>query len=118
MRPPGSLRRSAIKILSTSTQFVIAAREAAVHLDLVTEQGRFDRSAMAQISRIIARHQPDIIQTHNVKSHFLITPGSEQIRATIQRDGQLNVLEEIGGTAPVETKADGDKDGESKEAAA
>jgi len=32
------------------------------------------------------------------KSAFLITPGSEQIYQTIKRDGQLEVLESIGGT--------------------
>lgn len=32
------------------------------------------------------------------KSGFVITPGSEQIRATIERDGQLNDLTMIGGT--------------------
>lgn len=31
------------------------------------------------------------------KSLFTITPGSEQIRATIQRDGQLKTFEEFGG---------------------
>ena len=31
------------------------------------------------------------------KCPLTITPGSEQIRATIERDGQLKVLEEIGG---------------------
>lgn len=31
------------------------------------------------------------------KSEFLITPGSEQVRATIERDGQLATLEAIGG---------------------
>jgi len=31
------------------------------------------------------------------KSEFVITPGSEQIRATIERDGQLEVFEKIGG---------------------
>jgi len=31
------------------------------------------------------------------KSEFLITPGSEQIRATITRDGQLDTLVELGG---------------------
>ncbi len=30
--------------------------------------------------------------------YFLITPGSDQIHHTIQRDGQLKLLEEIGGT--------------------
>ena len=31
------------------------------------------------------------------KCPLTITPGSEQIRATIQRDGQLKILEDIGG---------------------
>jgi aconitate hydratase len=31
------------------------------------------------------------------KSEFTITPGSEQVRATIERDGQLALLEDIGG---------------------
>lgn len=36
---------------------------------------------------------------HGLKARcpLTITPGSEQIRATIQRDGQLEILEEIGG---------------------
>nr|AZB53126.1 aconitase [Aspergillus terreus] len=36
---------------------------------------------------------------HGVKSKslFTVTPGSEQIRATIERDGQLQTLEEFGG---------------------
>ncbi len=34
----------------------------------------------------------------SVKAPFLITPGSEQVRATIERDGQLADLEAIGGT--------------------
>jgi len=32
-----------------------------------------------------------------VKSKYTITPGSEQIRATIERDGILNLFEEAGG---------------------
>jgi aconitate hydratase len=37
---------------------------------------------------------------HGLKAScgFLITPGSEQIYQTIQRDGQLKVLEQMGGT--------------------
>jgi aconitate hydratase len=31
------------------------------------------------------------------KSEFTITPGSEQVRATIERDGQLRTLTDIGG---------------------
>ena len=33
-----------------------------------------------------------------VKSGFTVTPGSEQIRATIQRDGQMEILDKVGGT--------------------
>ena len=29
---------------------------------------------------------------------FTITPGSEQIRATIERDGLLDIFEKVGGT--------------------
>lgn len=32
-----------------------------------------------------------------VKSEFVVTPGSEQIRATIERDGQLELFEKVGG---------------------
>jgi aconitate hydratase len=32
------------------------------------------------------------------KCEFLISPGSEQIRTTIERDGQLETLQELGGT--------------------
>ncbi|MCX7798151.1 MAG: aconitate hydratase [Melioribacter sp.] len=32
------------------------------------------------------------------KTQFTITPGSEQVRATIERDGQLQILTEFGGT--------------------
>lgn len=36
---------------------------------------------------------------HGIKSKalFTVTPGSEQIRATIERDGQLKTFEEFGG---------------------
>ena len=33
----------------------------------------------------------------HVKSRFTITPGSEQVRATIDRDGQIGVFEDVGG---------------------
>jgi len=30
------------------------------------------------------------------KSNFFVTPGSERIRATIERDGQTSELEKVG----------------------
>jgi aconitate hydratase len=39
-------------------------------------------------------------ETHGLSatSSFMVTPGSEQVRATISRDGQQEALERIGGT--------------------
>jgi aconitate hydratase len=48
-----------------------------------------DRSAA--IARDAAKHGL------KAKAEFVITPGSEQVRATIERDGQLKALTDIGG---------------------
>src|SRR5262249_29188914 len=39
-------------------------------------------------------------KAHGVKAAapFLVTPGSEQVRATIERDGQMQSLKDVGGT--------------------
>ena len=50
-----------------------------------------DMSRAASIAREAAEHGL------STKSKFTITPGSEQVRATIARDGQMGVFEEIGG---------------------
>jgi glycosyltransferase involved in cell wall biosynthesis len=51
--------------------FAEAARAAGIEVDLVRERGRFDRSAIPQLRRILEQRRPDIVQTHNVKSNFL-----------------------------------------------
>lgn len=50
-----------------------------------------DMSRSASIAEEAASHGLKI------KSKFTITPGSEQIRATIERDGQMETLEKVGG---------------------
>lgn len=50
-----------------------------------------DMSRAASIARDALNHGV------KAKSMFTVTPGSEQIRATIARDGQLQTLEEFGG---------------------
>ena len=52
--------------------FVQAARQADITVDIINERGRFDRSVIEQVRRIAAARDPDIIQTHNVKSHFFL----------------------------------------------
>ncbi|KAL8831261.1 MAG: hypothetical protein Q9170_005380 [Blastenia crenularia] len=50
-----------------------------------------DMSRAASIARDALNHGV------KAKSMFTVTPGSEQVRATIERDGQLETLEEFGG---------------------
>jgi len=50
-----------------------------------------DMSRSASIAKEAAAHGLD------VKSKFTITPGSEQVRATIERDGQIAAFEDVGG---------------------
>jgi glycosyltransferase involved in cell wall biosynthesis len=51
---------------------VTASIDAGVPMDLIAEKGRFDRGVIARIERIFEMRSPDIVQTHNVKSHFLM----------------------------------------------
>jgi glycosyltransferase involved in cell wall biosynthesis len=56
----------------SQNQFVAAALEAGVQVDLVDERFRFDPGVIARLRQIVEDRTPDIIQTHNVKSHFLM----------------------------------------------
>lgn len=51
--------------------FLAAARAAGVEVDLLHERHRFDTAVIGQLRRILQARQADIVQTHNVKSHFL-----------------------------------------------
>lgn len=53
-------------------QFVAAAREAEIKVDVIAERFRFDRQVVDELRRVVALRAPDIIQTHHVKSHFLL----------------------------------------------
>jgi glycosyltransferase involved in cell wall biosynthesis len=55
-----------------SEGFVSAARAAGIDTHVIRERRRFDRGVIPQLREIVARVSPDIIQTHNGKSHLLI----------------------------------------------
>lgn len=55
-----------------SNPYVQAARKAGMEVSIIGEQGRFDSSAITNIAKILEHHRPHIVQTHNVKSHFLM----------------------------------------------
>jgi glycosyltransferase involved in cell wall biosynthesis len=54
------------------TEFIRAARQADIDVDIVHEGGRFDRSVVEKLRELVKRRNPDVIQTHNTKSHFFM----------------------------------------------
>ncbi len=56
----------------TSAEFVSAVHDAGIEIDVILERGRFDRSVIRALGKIVAQRSPDIIVTHQVKSHFLV----------------------------------------------
>lgn len=59
--------------------------------------GSCTNSSYEDIERAASVAQQAIKHGLKAKCPLTITPGSEQIRATIERDGQLELLEQIGG---------------------
>jgi aconitate hydratase len=60
--------------------------------------GSCTNSSYEDMGRITAMAEQLIAKGLRLRIPLLITPGSEQIRATIERDGQLTKLEAIGAT--------------------
>ncbi|MGB5530782.1 MAG: aconitate hydratase [Ignavibacteriaceae bacterium] len=59
--------------------------------------GSCTNSSYEDIDRSASIAKQAISKRLKTKSQFTITPGSEQVRATIDRDGQLKSLTDIGG---------------------
>ncbi len=60
--------------------------------------GSCTNSSYQDITRAAAVAEQAISNETTSRVPFLVTPGSEMIRATIERDGQLGTLEKVGGT--------------------
>lgn len=76
--------------------------------DAIVENGFPEKVSVALIGSCTNSSYEDIDRAANIvknalskglkaKSEYKITPGSEQVRATIERDGQLKTLTEFGG---------------------
>jgi glycosyltransferase involved in cell wall biosynthesis len=52
--------------------FARAVHGQGLRLFEISEQGRFDRSVLPRLRALIRSEQPDLIQTHAVKSHYLV----------------------------------------------
>ena len=57
---------------NNAAEFVSAARALELEVDVIPERGRFDRSVIAALREIVTQRSPDVIVTHQVKSHFLM----------------------------------------------
>jgi glycosyltransferase involved in cell wall biosynthesis len=76
---PKSLPRANIEIATyhrgtgpISSDFVLACQKAGLEVHIIHERFLFDLAVVPAIRELIARRRPDIIQSHAVKSHFLI----------------------------------------------
>jgi glycosyltransferase involved in cell wall biosynthesis len=52
--------------------FVEAALAAGVQVEVIKERFRFDTRVLTELAHLVRHRRPDIIQTHMVKSHFLV----------------------------------------------
>jgi glycosyltransferase involved in cell wall biosynthesis len=52
--------------------FIAASEAAGVPVDIVHERRAFDLGVVPQIEAAVDKHRPDIVETHNCKSHFLM----------------------------------------------
>ncbi len=59
--------------------------------------GSCTNSSYEDISRAASLAQQAIDNNLEVKSEYTVTPGSEQVRYTVERDGYLDTFEKIGG---------------------
>jgi len=59
--------------------------------------GSCTNSSYEDIDRAASIAKQALSKGLKAKSQYTITPGSEQVRATIERDGLLNTLTEVGG---------------------
>mgnify|MGYP005847296263 CR=1 FL=1 len=59
--------------------------------------GSCTNSSYEDIDRAASIARQALSKGLKAKAQFTITPGSEQVRATIERDGQLKTLTELGG---------------------
>lgn len=58
--------------LESPNEFVKAARELGLEVDIIPERFRFDLRVIPSLREAIERRAPDIVLTHHVKSHFLM----------------------------------------------
>ncbi len=59
--------------------------------------GSCTNSSYEDLDRAASLARQAVAKNLKVKSEFTVTPGSEQVRYTVERDGQLDAFEKMGG---------------------
>lgn len=59
----------------TTNLFIETARQSGIAVEIIAERGAYDRGVLRLLSQALERAQPDVLQTHAVKSHFLTRLG-------------------------------------------
>ncbi len=59
--------------------------------------GSCTNSSYEDLDRAASIAKQAVVKQLKAKSEFTVTPGSEQVRFTVERDGQLKAFEDIGG---------------------
>jgi glycosyltransferase involved in cell wall biosynthesis len=59
-------------LIESPNEFVTAARELGLEVDIIPERFRFDLRVIPGLRASIERRAPDLVLTHHVKSHFLM----------------------------------------------
>jgi glycosyltransferase involved in cell wall biosynthesis len=65
-----TFRRASVN--ESANVFVEKALDSNIQIDLINERFRFDTQVVKELKSIVERTRPDVIQTHNVKSHFIM----------------------------------------------
>jgi glycosyltransferase involved in cell wall biosynthesis len=59
-------------VTQSPNEFVRAARELQLEVEIISERRRFDLSVLPALRNIVERQRPDVVVSHSVKSHFLV----------------------------------------------
>jgi glycosyltransferase involved in cell wall biosynthesis len=57
---------------AATNPFIDAARKAELKVHVIPEKRRFDLGVLGHLKQHFAEHPPQVVQTHSVKSHFLL----------------------------------------------
>src|SRR5690348_4876810 len=73
-----TFQRSAIRAHASPNGFVETARREGVPVHILPERYRFDPLLLHSVREVVRQTRPDLVQTNNVKSHFLVKAAGVQ----------------------------------------